>query len=148
MLVTHTHACVFCAIAADREPASFVLDDRDVLAFMSLEQPNPGKVLVIPRAHVETIYDLSDEQAGSVMRAAVRVARAIRAATTCPGLNLIQANGVAGQQDIFHVHLHLLPRFPDDSPQGRVRLRWDMTTAPRYRLDALAATIRNHLDLA
>ncbi len=53
--------CVFCAIAAGREPASFVFQDEQVMAFMSLEQPNPYKVLVVPRAHVETLYDLSDE---------------------------------------------------------------------------------------
>ena len=140
--------CVFCAIAAGHEPASIVLDENNVLAFMSLEQPHPGKVLVIPRTHVETIYDLTDEQAGGIMRAAVRVARAIRAATGCLGLNLIQANGKEGQQDIFHVHLHLLPRFPDDTSQGRIRFRWDMTTAPRSRLDTLAANICSQLDVS
>ncbi len=134
-------ACIFCEIAAGREPASMVYQDECVYAMMSLEQPNAHKVLVIPRAHVESIYDLTDEQAMAIMRVTVRVARAIRAASGCEGLNLVQANGRVGQQDVFHFHLHLVPRFRGDG----ILLRWDNTRQERAELDRLAAEIRAHM---
>jgi histidine triad (HIT) family protein len=130
--------CVFCEIVAGREPASFVWRDGRVVAFLSLEQPNPYKVLVVPRAHVETIYDLDDDLAACVFQAAVRVARAVRSVAGCPGLNLVQANGAAGQQDVFHFHLHVVPRLPGD----RVTLRWPNVQRGRSELDRLAADLR------
>jgi len=138
-------ACVFCAIVAGSEPASMVFSDEQVVAFMSLEQPNPYKVLVIPRQHVPTIYDLSDEQAGYVFRAAVRVARGIRAVSGCEGLNVVQANGRVGQQDVFHFHLHLIPRVSGDRMAGRIVLGWDDTPSERAELDRLASALRARL---
>jgi|SRR5579872_2231131 len=138
-------SCVFCDIASGLLPASFVFQDEDVLAFMSLEQPNPYKVLVIPRAHVESLYDLNDEQAAHIFQTTVRIARAIRDVSDCPGLNLVQCNGAAGQQDVFHFHLHLVPRFPNDTAQERIILTWDNTIQERVYLDRLAADIATNL---
>lgn len=137
--------CVFCEIMAERIPASFVFQGEQVVAFMSLEQPNPYKVLIVPRAHVETIYDLDDELAALIFQTTVRVARAIRTVSGCAGLNLIQSNGATGQQDVFHFHIHLLPRFPDDTQHGRVLLSWDNTEATRLELDTLANDLRSQM---
>ncbi|MDQ6644510.1 MAG: HIT domain-containing protein [Chloroflexota bacterium] len=139
--------CVFCEIVAGRLPASFVWKGEDVLAFMSLEQPNPYKVLVIPRVHIETLYDLSSDQAARIFQTTVRVARAIRDVSGCEGLNVVQSNGRVGQQDVFHFHLHLVPRFHDDTATGRILLHWDNTEQERSILDALAADLRSHLQL-
>jgi histidine triad (HIT) family protein len=108
---------------------------------MSLEQPTPYKVLMIPKQHVETLFDLSDELAASLFQATVKVARAVRTASACEGLNLVQSNGRAGQQDVKHFHLHLVPRFENDG----VVLSWDNTPADRSRLDELAEEIRRAL---
>jgi histidine triad (HIT) family protein len=92
-----------------------VFANEHVLAFLSLEQPNPYKVLIIPREHVATIYDLTDEQAAHIFQAAVRIARVIRKVSGNDGLNVVQSNGSLGQQDIFHVHVHLVPRVAGDT---------------------------------
>ncbi|HEX4206318.1 MAG TPA: HIT family protein [Ktedonobacteraceae bacterium] len=134
--------CIFCEIIAGRVATSMVWQDEHTCAFMSLEQPNPYKVLVVPCEHVETLYDLNDEQAAQVFQTTVRVARAIREVAACPGLNLVQSNGHAGQQDIFHFHIHLIPRFSDDKQAGRVTLTWDNTSSERQELDHLAADLR------
>jgi histidine triad (HIT) family protein len=133
--------CVFCAIAAGREPASFVHEDEDVLAVMSLDQPVPCKVLVLPRAHAETIFDLSDAQAGALFRVAVRVARAVRDSSACSGLNLVQSNGAVAGQDVPHFHMHLIPRAENDE----VALSWPGSRAGRGELDAMAARIRENM---
>ena len=130
--------CIFCQISAGNLPASFVYEDKDVFAIMSLEQPNPYKVLVIPRTHIKTIYELDDALAASIFQVSVKIARAIRKASNCDGLNLVQSNEKAGQQDVFHFHLHLIPRFAGD----KITLDWDNTILDRKILDQYAEEIR------
>lgn len=79
--------CVFCCILSGELPAHFVYKDNLVVAFLSLEQPNPYKVLAIPRAHVESIYDLSDEQIAPIFQTTVKIARGVKDASDCDGMN-------------------------------------------------------------
>jgi histidine triad (HIT) family protein len=132
--------CVFCKILSGELPGHYVYEDSFVVTFLSLEQPNPYKVLVVPRAHVETIYDLSDEQASAIFKATVKIARAVRQASNCEGMNLVQSNGKAGQQDVFHFHLHIVPRFFGDG----IVLDWDNKPAQTEALRQLADEIRAH----
>jgi histidine triad (HIT) family protein len=138
-------ACPFCAIACGATPASVILDDDKVLAFMDWRQAVPGHVLVIPRRHVPDIYALADDEAAAVMQAAVRVARALRAAYDPPGLNLWQSNGEAGGQEVFHFHLHVHPRRVDD---GLLRV-YPEGVPPQSDADqraAIARTLKARLD--
>lgn len=129
--------CVFCKILAGELPAHFVYEDELVAAFLSLEQPNPYKVLVIPRAHAPMIYDLTDEQAAAIFQATVKIARGVRHVSGCEGMNLVQSNGRVGQQDVFHFHLHIVPRFTGD----KIILNWDNTPVPTERLSQIAGEI-------
>lgn len=138
--------CVFCEIARGIVPASMVFADEHVLAFLSPEQPNPYKVLVIPREHAATLYDLTDEQAAHIFQATVHIARAIRTVSGCEGLNVVQSNGTVGQQDVFHFHLHIVPRVAGDTREGRIILDWDNTPRERAELDRLAADLRAKLE--
>lgn len=133
--------CIFCQIVSGVAPAHFVYEDDLAVAFLSLEQPNPHKVLIIPRAHAEMIYDLSDEQAAAIFQAAVLISRAIRDVSDCEGMNLVQSNGRAGQQDVFHFHLHIVPRFFGDG----IVLSWDNTPVSQERLGQLGEELRQRL---
>jgi histidine triad (HIT) family protein len=133
--------CVFCRILSGDLPAHFVYQDELVAAFLSLEQPNPYKVLVVPRHHVETVYDLKDAQAAAIFQATVKISRAVRDVSGCEGLNLVQSNGKAGQQDVFHFHLHIVPRFFGDS----IVLDWDNTPASQERLSQISQDICTQL---
>ena len=137
-------ACVFCQILAGASPASLVWEDAQVGALMDLRQQVPGHVLVIPRQHAETLYDLGEDTAAHAMRVAHRVARAIRDALQPAGLNLWQSNGVAAGQEVRHFHLHVHPRRHGD---GLVRFYPRGLPAPLAcgRLDALAEQLRGHL---
>ena len=134
--------CIFCRILSGELPAHFVYQDDLVVAFLSLEQPNPYKVLVIPREHVENVYDLNDEQASAIFKATVKIARGVRDVSKCDGMNLMQSNGEAGLQDVFHFHLHILPRFYGDS----IIFDWDNSPAPQEKLTQIADKIRVHLE--
>ena len=134
--------CILCEISSGQSPASFVYEDEDVFGIMSLDQPNPYKVLVVPRSHVEAIYDLSADQAAHIFQAAVRISRAVRKASGCEGLNVVQSNSRVGQQDVFHFHLHLVPRFHGDN----ILINWQDNRAERKDLDRMAEEIRSKIE--
>jgi histidine triad (HIT) family protein len=133
--------CVFCRIVAKEIPAAVVYEDELAIAFMDAGQVNPGHVLVAAKAHAETLFDLDDAQAAALLRAAVRVARAIRSALQPQGLSVYQANGKAAWQSVFHYHMHLLPRHEGDG----MTLTWPAKNPPREQLAEYAAAIRREI---
>ncbi|MEW8979547.1 MAG: DUF4269 domain-containing protein [Symbiobacterium sp.] len=135
--------CLFCQIAAGGE-ASRVYEDPYTVAFMNIRQANPGHVLVIPKRHVEQVFDLDDDLAGRLGRTVARVSRAVRAAFGVTDLNVFQNNGEAAGQEMFHVHFHLFPRRQGDG-LFRVYPGHLPPPQPREVLDALAERIREEL---
>ncbi|NDJ84623.1 MAG: HIT family protein [Chloroflexi bacterium] len=129
--------CIFCRILRHEAPASLVYEDNQCIAFMDINQPNPYKVLVIPREHIETLFDLTDAQGEAMMRATLRVARAIRAVSGCDGLNVFQNNGITAGQEVLHFHIHLLPRFASDGTPWR-----NPRPTSRDELDSMATALR------
>jgi histidine triad (HIT) family protein len=134
--------CVFCRIVAGELPAARVYEDEATVAFMDIGQVNPGHVLVALKAHAENLYALDDAQAAAVLRAAARVARAVRDAFQPQGLSVYQANGKAAGQTVFHYHMHLVPRDEGDG----MALSWPVKNPPRETLEEYAAKIRVRLD--
>ncbi len=111
--------CVFCQAAAREIPAVFVLEDRLTIAIVDLRQPHDGHVLVLPRAHVASFDNLDKETAAELAWSTVRVTRAVRRAYQPEGQSLWQSNGAPAGQEVFHVHVHVLPRVAGD---GLVRI--------------------------
>ena len=132
--------CIFCRIAAGTAPASIIAETPEALAFMDIDQPTPGHVLIIPRAHVRDIYELDDEVAAAVFRLTVRVAKAVKLALAPDGLNLLQSNERAGQQVVFHFHMHVIARYLGD--RDRIRLGWQNNHPAFAELERIAARIR------
>jgi histidine triad (HIT) family protein len=127
--------CVFCDIARGvHEPEGVALRTADVVAFMSrgTRPRNLGHTCVIPRAHVETIYDLPDDLAGPLMRELASVARAVKAAFRADGVSIRQNNEVLGGQSVPHLHFHVVPRFADDEVPSWGEIRH---TTPDERAD-------------
>lgn len=113
--------CPFCRLArgeANRFTSrdDLVYRDGDVIAFMSLHwfRSTPGHVLVTPVAHVENVYALPEELGTPLQRAIGKVARAMKIAYGCTGISIAQNNEPDGNQDIWHYHAHVFPRFPND----------------------------------
>lgn len=135
-------SCIFCRISSGEAPASFVHKDNNVMAIMSLDQPNRYKVLVVPRKHVESIYDLDDRLAGLVFQCVVKIARTIRDVSNCQGLNLVQSNGSVDGDGVAHFHIHLVPRFAGDKIRFHLG---EKTPVSRKMLDQLSENLRTHL---
>lgn len=107
--------CIFCKIIAGELPSAKVYEDDKVLAFMNLQQINPGHTLVVPKEHHRNIFDINEDIAAEIARVSVLIAKAIRTAYEPAGMNSLQNSEPAAMQSVFHYHLHLIPRYPGDN---------------------------------
>lgn len=134
--------CVFCDILAGKLPASVVWRDDVCCAFMDIQPVNPGHVLVIPVEHAACLAELDGEIGAHAFRVAQRVAGAIRnSGLRCEGVNLFLADGEVAGQEVFHVHLHVFPRYRGDG--FGLRFGPEYGNRPgRAALDEVAGQIR------
>jgi histidine triad (HIT) family protein len=109
-------ACTFCSIVAGDLPAHVVLDDDVVLAFLDVRPLFPGHVLVVPRAHVETLPDLPANAVGPYFERIQRLSRAVRDAMGAQGTFVAINNTVS--QSVPHLHTHVVPRTKGDGLKG------------------------------
>jgi histidine triad (HIT) family protein len=109
--------CIFCKIVAGEIPAQRVDEDEHTIAFMDLNPWTRGHALVIPRAHSRNLYEVGDEDLAHTARAAKRLAVRMRDRLGCDGVNLINSCEPAAWQTVFHLHLHVIPRYDDDPLQ-------------------------------
>jgi histidine triad (HIT) family protein len=130
-------SCIFCKIVRKQAPASVIYEDETVMAFLDVRPLNLGHTLVIPKAHYVDIFDTPAKEIGHVYKAAKIVSGAIKKATNSDGISIIQQNGRAAGQDIFHLHVHVVPRF-----EGQKMPRFnDLKEVERSKLDDLAYKI-------
>jgi len=106
--------CVFCKIAAGQSPSYIVAQDTRTLAFLDRGPANKGHTLVIPRAHAQDIWHISDEDQAAVSAMTKHVAKLLDQRLSPDGLTVFQDNRNAGWQDVFHHHVHLIPRWVGD----------------------------------
>ncbi len=134
--------CIFCQIVAGRAPASVVYRDEVCVAFMDIQPVNPGHLLVVPLAHAADLAALAVETGAQLMRVAQRLAAAVRqSGVRCEGVDLLLADGAAAGQEVFHVHLHVIPRFSGDGFGFRFGPDYG-NPPPRAELERVAASIR------
>lgn len=150
------YACPFCLLARGdfahpallSTPHDVLFENDHVIAVVATHQwaGSPGNVLIIPRAHHENFYSLPLTLAEPVMAAAQRVALAMKDAYDCAGVSTRQHNEPAGNQDVWHYHLHVTPRFPDDELYAHLAARDGVLMPPADRA-RLATQLRDALRL-
>jgi histidine triad (HIT) family protein len=123
---------IFGKILRGEIPCHRVYEDAHVLAFLDIMPLSRGHTLVIPKEPAETLDRLSDESAAALGRALPRLCRAVMQATGCNAYNLLQNNGPAAHQAVFHVHFHIIPKPNPDSGLG---IKW-----PAGKLDSAEAS--------
>lgn len=130
--------CIFCSIVAGDAPSQIIDDDERTLTFMDINPATPGHCLVIPKAHAQDLFDITPDDLVAVARTTHRVAARVKDALVPDGMNLIQANGRAGFQTVFHFHMHIVPRYEDDA----IKMPWIPTPGDRDQIAELAERIR------
>lgn len=108
--------CPFCEIIGRDDPdAREVYRDEHVVAFFPPEPATLGHTLLVPRRHLPDIWSLDERTAAHLSRVTLGLSHAIRRALEPQGLNIIQSNGEVATQTVFHLHVHLVPRWTDDA---------------------------------
>lgn len=107
--------CIFCEILAGRAPASVIYRDEACAAFMDIQPVNRGHILVVPIQHAASLAELDPATGERIFGVGQRLAAALRASGIhCEAVNFFLADGEAAGQEVFHVHLHVFPRFHSD----------------------------------
>ncbi|MFC6510233.1 HIT family protein [Promicromonospora citrea] len=130
--------CIFCQIVAGAAPSTVVHEDDRTLAFMNIAPATPGHLLVIPKAHATDLLDVPPDDLAASARTAQRIARRVTDVLGADGVNLVHATRPVAGQTVFHVHLHVLPRYVDDGVQGM----WTPTPGDPEAIRSLGERLR------
>ncbi|MEV4758877.1 HIT family protein [Micromonospora sp. NPDC049559] len=114
-MMTAKASCPFCEIVRREAPgAREVYRDESAVAFLPLEPATLGHTLVVPRIHAPDVWSLDERTAAHLARVTLRLSHAVKRATAPEGLNIIQSNGAVATQSVFHLHVHIVPRWSND----------------------------------
>ncbi|MDQ1395226.1 MAG: histidine triad family protein [Acidimicrobiaceae bacterium] len=140
-----TDNCIFCAIVTGRAPARKVAEDDVVVAFLDIFPLTRGHALVVPKRHCQSLLDAPADDLTGVALMAQRLARVAVAPApdglAAEGVNLLQANGAVAYQTVFHLHVHVLPRYRGDG----FKIQLDRRPGEEAELDATAGDYRRGL---
>lgn len=112
--------CIFCKIAVGEIPSATIYEDEDFRVILDIEPASKGHALILPKEHYANLYELSDELAAKALIVAKKVITKMTDIVGCEGYNLVQNNGAAAGQTVFHFHMHLIPRYAEDG----VNIKW------------------------
>lgn len=138
---------IFDRILDGEIPCHRVYEDDQVLAFLDIGPLSEGHVLVIPKERRAFLHELTDESAAAIGRILPRLARAVMKATGASAYNVLQNNGAAAHQAVFHVHFHVIPKFDPAPPSGGgLEIGWPAGQLDAQAAEALVGKIREQLD--
>lgn len=105
---------IFSKIIAREIPATIIYEDEQVLAFLDINPVHKGHTLIVPKVAFENIFDGNSETLAHMMKVAQRIGKAQKQSLKADGVSLVMSNGAAADQDVFHAHLHVIPRYEGD----------------------------------
>ncbi len=130
--------CIFCKIAAGEIPSTTIYEDQDFRVILDIEPASKGHALILPKEHYANLYELSDELAAKALLVAKKVITVMTDVLGCDGYNVLQNNGEAAGQTVFHFHMHLIPRYQDDN----VNIKWNPGTISEELKEEILAKIK------
>lgn len=121
--------CIFCKIASGEIPSTTLYEDKDFRVIFDISPASKGHVLILPKEHSDNVFDLPEETASKIYVLAKKVAAAVKEALGCDGVNILQNNGEAAGQSVFHLHMHIIPRYQGDT--DTVHVGWKLGETPQ-----------------
>lgn len=125
--------CIFCKLANGDIPTNSLYEDDIVKVIFDASPASKGHVLILPKNHFDNIFELDDETAAHVFKIATKISKAYKQTLNFEGLNVIQNNGEAAGQTVFHFHMHIIPRYKNDT----VNVNWTPGKASQEDIDAI-----------
>lgn len=113
--------CIFCKILKGEIPSYKVYEDDSFIGILDINPSAKGHVIIIPKNHAANIFELSEKDAKEIFIVAKKIAEAIKKAYQPDGINILQNNGEAAGQTVFHLHVHVIPRYKDDT----IKIEWE-----------------------
>jgi histidine triad (HIT) family protein len=107
--------CIFCKIANGEIPSATLYEDEAFRVILDLNPASKGHALILPKKHAANLFELPDETAGKAIVLAKKIAGTLQEGLQAEGVNLVQNNGEAAGQTVFHFHMHIIPRYAQDT---------------------------------
>lgn len=134
--------CIFCNINSGKIPSITLYENEEFRVILDRFPATKGHILIVPQKHVENIYEIDPESAGRLFALTTRFASIIKRTFGNEGLNIIQNNGKAAGQTVFHYHLHMIPRYAND----QIQLGWKLDKEMKIEtLEEYAAQIKKQI---
>lgn len=133
--------CIFCKIISGDIPSSVVYEDEDFKVILDVAPAAKGHAIILPKKHFADLFELNEDVAKKVLPVARKVAAAMKEELKCDGINLLQNNGQAAGQSVFHIHFHLIPRYNGDN----VKIPWVPGKYEDGEAKELASRISKHI---
>ena len=130
--------CLFCKIVGGDLPGQIVAEDEHTVAFMDINPATRGHALVVPRRHARNLLQIAPDDLAATVLAAQRLAQRASERLGCDGVNLINSCGSAAWQTVFHLHIHVIPRYADDP----LKLPWIPAPGDPETIAAAAEQLR------
>lgn len=134
--------CVFCRIIGNEIPSNVLYEDEDFKVILDNGPATKGHAILLPKRHFSNLFEMDNHTATKLFPVVVKVAKAMKSALSCSGLNLLQNNGEVAGQTVFHFHLHLIPRYTEDD----LNFSWDTVEYKEGEEANLANMVRNKLN--
>lgn len=133
--------CIFCKLANGEIPTNALYEDDIVKVIFDANPAAKGHVLILPKEHFDDIYGMDDETAAHVFKVALKISKTYRKALDFDGLNIVQNNGEAAGQTVFHFHMHIIPRIKGDT----VSVGWVPGTADNDDISLIKEKVTPYL---
>jgi len=133
--------CIFCKIIAGEIPSTTVYEDNDFKAIMDIFPAAKGHVIILPKKHYANLYELEENIAAKALLVAKKIAIAVKEELRCDGINILQNNGEAAGQTVFHFHMHVIPRYNSD----KVQISWGQGNYEEGEASSLAESIAGRI---
>jgi len=130
--------CLFCKIIAGEIPAQIIDQNERTVTFMDINPATRGHALVVPRSHATNLLEVDPDDLAATVLAAQRLAKRVTERLGADGVNLLNSCGSAAWQTVFHLHIHVIPRYSDDP----LRLPWIPAAGDSDEIAAAAAELR------
>ncbi|SCI50179.1 purine nucleoside phosphoramidase [uncultured Roseburia sp.] len=133
--------CIFCKLANGSIPTRTIFEDEMFRVILDASPASQGHALILPKEHYANIYEIPEETAAAAMVLAKRLTDKMTKALKCDGFNLVQNNGEAAGQTVFHFHLHLIPRYQGES-NGKM-LAWEPCSFSDEEMDSVQGLLED-----
>lgn len=130
--------CIFCKIANGEIPSTTIYEDEEFRVILDLGPASKGHALILPKSHFKDVCELDEAIAAKVLPLASKIGTAMKEALGCAGFNVVQNNGEAAGQTVFHFHAHVIPRYEN----GPKIVGWEPGTVSQEELIQIGETIK------